>query len=174
MKNQPINGIINVEIDELTPCLLKKSTNEYVDTIIKKMDNSKELKKLTKGWKFDWTIEKNILGLYSIDNKERLQGLMSYEVEKDNQAVFIKLLENNPDNVKNKTYTGVGAHLIAKACKMSFDNGFDGYVYLDAKTSIVEHYKSYGAKQVGLTNRLYFETEKARNLVEVYYENKKE
>lgn len=48
------------------------------------------------------------------------------------------------------------------------------HVYLDAKTSIVEHYKGYGAKQVGLTNRLYFEPEKARNLVEVYYGNKKE
>ena len=47
------------------------------------------------------------------------------------------------------------------------------HVYLDAKTSIVEHYKGYGAKQVGLTNRLYFEPEKARNLVEIYYGNKK-
>ena len=173
LKNQPINGIINVEIDELTPCLLKKSTNEYVDTIIKKMDNSKELKKLTKGWKFDWTIEKNILGLYSIDNKERLQGLMSYEIKKEDQAVFIKLLENNPDNVKNKTYKGVGGHLIAEACKISFDNGFDGYVYLDAKTSIIEHYKKYGAKQVGLTNRMLFETNEARNLIERYYEKEK-
>lgn len=173
LKNQPINGIINVEIDELTPCLFKSSTNKYVDTIIKKMDNSKELKKLTKGWNFDWTIEKNILGLYSVDNKERLQGLMSYELKKDNQAVYIKLLENNPDNVKNKTYTGVGGHLIAEACKISFDNGFDGYVYLDAKTNLIEHYKNYGAKQFGLTNRMIFETEKSKKLMEVYYGKKK-
>lgn len=47
------------------------------------------------------------------------------------------------------------------------------HVYLDAKTSIIEHYKKYGAKQVGLTNRMLFETNEARNLIERYYEKEK-
>lgn len=60
-----------------------------------------------------------------------------------------------------------------EACKISFDNAFDGYVYLDAKTNLIEHYKNYGAKQFGLTNRMIFETEKSKKLMEVYYGKKK-
>ena len=102
MKNTLKSSIINIHIDKMTPCLYKKETNEYIDKIFKKMSNKEELKELTKDWKFNWNKEDNVYGLYTKDNKDRLQGLISYKVQKENQAVYIKLLENNPDNIQNK------------------------------------------------------------------------
>ncbi len=112
-------------------------------------------------------------GLYTKDNKDRLQGLISYKVQKENQAVYIKLLENNPDNIQNKTYTGVGGHMIAKACKISFNHGYDGFVYLDAKTNLINHYKKYGAKQFAKSQRMIFDENASKKLVEEYYGKKK-
>lgn len=169
LKNTPKSSKINIHIDEMTPCLYKKETKEYVDTYFTKMTDKKELERLTKDWKFNWTEENNVYGLYSKDNKDRLQGLISYEIQKENKAVYIKLLENNPNNVKYKTYTGVGGHLIAQACKISFNHKYDGFVYLDAKTDLIKHYKKYGAKQFSLSQRMIFDETSAKKLVEEYY-----
>lgn len=173
LKNTPKSSIINIHIDKMTPCLYKKETNEYIDTFFKKMSNKEELKELTKDWIFNWNKEDNVYGLYTKDNKDRLQGLISYKVQKENQAVYIKLLENNPDNIQNKTYTGVGGHMIAQACKISFNHGYDGFVYLDAKTNLINHYKKYGAKQFTKSQRMIFDEDASKKLVEEYYGKKK-
>ena len=173
LKNTPKSSIINIHIDEMTPCLYKKETNEYIDTFFKKMTNKEDLKELTKNWKFNWNKEDNVYGLYTKDNKNRLQGLISYKVQKENQAVYIKLLENNPDNIQNKTYTGVGGHMIAQACKISFNHKYNGFVYLDAKTNLINHYKKYGAKQFAKSQRMIFDENASKKLVEEYYGKKK-
>lgn len=173
LKNTPKSSIINIHIDEMTPCLYKKETNEYIDTFFKKMTNKEDLKELTKDWKFNWNKEDNVYGLYTKDNKNRLQGLISYKVQKENQAVYIKLLENNPDNIQNKTYTGVGGHMIAQACKISFNHKYNGFVYLDAKTNLINHYKKYGAKQFAKSQRMIFDENASKKLVEEYYGKKK-
>ena len=82
LKNKPKSSIINIHIDKMTPCLYKKETNEYIDTFFKKMPNKEELKELTKDWKFNWNKEDNVYGLHTKDNKDRLQGLISYKVQK--------------------------------------------------------------------------------------------
>lgn len=173
LKNKPKSSIINMHIDKMTPCLYKKETNEYIDTFFKKMSNKEELKELTKDWKFNWNKEDNVYGLHTKDNKDRLQGLISYKVQKENQAVYIKLLENSPDNIQNKTYTGVGGHMIAQACKISFNHGYDGFVYLDAKTNLINHYKKYGAKQFAKSQKMIFDENASKKLVEEYYGKKK-
>jgi hypothetical protein len=39
---------------------------------------------------------------------------------------------------KNKIYIGVPGNLVAFACKLSFDKGYDGYLAFDAKTVLVK------------------------------------
>ncbi len=51
------------------------------------------------------------------------------------------LLESAPFNRgKNKLYEGVAGNLVAYACKVSFQNGFDGYLSFTAKTKPIDHY----------------------------------
>ena len=51
-------------------------------------------------------------------------------------------VEAAPFNVgREGKYKGVGAHLFAIACKLSWDAGNEGYVQFTAKTDLVEHYK---------------------------------
>jgi len=51
------------------------------------------------------------------------------------------LIESNLFNrgVK-KVYFGVPGNLVAFACKLSFDKGYDGYVSFESKTKLITHY----------------------------------
>lgn len=101
-------------------------------------------------WNFDWKVEFNdltreVYKLTIVNNPDIIQGLLSVTIEKDH--VFMNLLENSPFNLgKNKLYEGVAGNLVAYACKLSFQNGFDGFVAFTAKTDLVKHYeKTLGA-----------------------------
>ena len=53
------------------------------------------------------------------------------------------LLESAPFNVgKNKVYNGVPGNLVAYACKISFQNGLEGYVGFTSKTKLITHYEN--------------------------------
>jgi len=52
------------------------------------------------------------------------------------------LLESAPFNIgQNKLYEGVAGNLVAHACKVSFQKGFDGFVASTAKTQLIKHYE---------------------------------
>jgi hypothetical protein len=54
----------------------------------------------------------------------------------------MNLLENVPFNIgKTKLYEGVAGNLVAFACKISFQYGFDGFVAFTAKTKLIKHYE---------------------------------
>jgi len=54
----------------------------------------------------------------------------------------MNLLESSPFNIgKDKLYEGVAGNLVAYACKVSFQKGFDGFVAFTAKTNLIKHYE---------------------------------
>jgi hypothetical protein len=61
------------------------------------------------------------------------------------------LLESAPFNRgKNKLYEGIAGSLVAYACKISFQQGYNGYVSFTSKTKLIDHYsKTLGAIQHG-------------------------
>ncbi len=70
---------------------------------------------------------------------------------------------------QGKIYKGVAASLVAFACKISFEKGYDGVVAFAAKSQLIEHYKqTLGAKQFA-GNKMYIETKEALNLVKQYF-----
>lgn len=82
------------------------------------------------------------------------------------------LLESAPFNLgRNKLYEGVAGNLVAFACKVSFQQGFDGYVSFTAKTKLIEHYKktlnaiSFGGQLMVIN------TIAANILVDKYFKN---
>lgn len=82
------------------------------------------------------------------------------------------LLESAPFNIgKNKLYEGVAGNLVAFACKVSFQKGFEGFVVFTAKTKLIEHYeKKLGAFHFK-NHRMILETHASKFLVEKYFKN---
>ncbi|WP_218917270.1 hypothetical protein [Niabella ginsenosidivorans] len=103
-----------------------------------------------------------------VNNPEIIQGVLS--IRKETDHLFMNLLENAPFNIgKNKLYEGVAGNLVAYACKLSFQFGFDGFVAFTAKTKLINHYEtSLGAYHFG-KGRMIIETHAAKILVEKYF-----
>ena len=97
-----------------------------------------------------------------------MQGLISI-TDKDDH-VFMNLIENTKFNKgKNKLYTGVAGNLVAFACKVSFEKGYDGIVSFVAKTQLIKHYsQTLGAKLFG-RNRMYIDTKEAQFLAKKHF-----
>lgn len=124
-------------------------------------------------WRFDWLAESrrrgtNVMALL-VEASETAQGLIS--LEKAEGFVAVNLLESAPHNVgQNKLFRGVAGNLFAFACAQSLAFGFDGFVAFEAKTELIEHYKtSLGATQVGKSSRMIIASANAAQLVRQYF-----
>lgn len=166
----------NFIIDRLTNSILNTISRDSFQTeviLLSKLD----LKEITKknGWNFSWKsefndIKKEVYKLTIEHNPNIIQGLLSISIESDH--IYINLLESSPFNIgKNKLYEGVAGNLVAYACKLSFQKGFQGFVAFTAKTQLIEHYeKTLGAFHFK-NQRMIIETEASKFLVEKYFKN---
>jgi len=166
---------IDIIIDKLTPCLTDAVTGEVFQTTFS-LATSDDVKGLhEKGWNFDWDDDElrptNIYKLL-VEGDDTIQGLISAEVVRG--AVYVHLVESAPHNqIPNKKFEGVGGHLFAIAMKLSFANGFGGYIFMDAKNlALVKHYEEMlGAERV-LTHyheyRLAVIEENAQKIIDTY------
>ncbi len=82
------------------------------------------------------------------------------------------LLESAPYNRgKNKLYEGVAGNLVAYACRVSFQHGFDGYISFTSKTKLIDYYiKTLGASQFG-GQLMIINTIAANNLIDKYFKS---
>jgi hypothetical protein len=129
------------------------------------------------GWFFDWEKESRESGhlVYklTLHGDRRIQGLISIEPVPGQLYIEMHLIENAPHNRGDgKWFTGVAANLVAFACKMSFDMGFNGFVAFTAKTTLVNHYiEMLGAQIIYNRNRMGIFTMAAKKLVNSYYKH---
>jgi len=161
-------------IDKLTNSIENTISGDSFRTeisVLTKTDLKKILKK--NGWNFNWKEEyndltKEVYKLTIVNNPSIIQGLLSVTIESD--YVYMNLLESAPFNIgKNKLYEGVAGNLVAYACKLSFQKGFDGFVAFTAKTRLIEHYeKTLGAYHFK-NQRMILETNASKILVEKYF-----
>lgn len=140
---------IDIIIDSLTNCLICTETGEECDTeycLVTREITKQDAEKLKKqGWKFDWSIpHQNGYEVYELflENDDVVQGRIALKHIGNQYYTHVDIVEAAPFNVgKRGKYKGVGAHLFAIACKLSWDAGNEGYVQFTAKTDLVEHYK---------------------------------
>src|SRR3984957_15886880 len=119
-------------IDKLTNSILNTISGDSFPTEVSRLTKG-DLKQVTKkiGWSFNWKqeLDNNSREVYKLtitNNPNIIQGLMSFTIKPDH--VYMDLLESAPFNLgKNKLYEGVPGNLVAYACKVSFQNGFDGF-----------------------------------------------
>jgi len=84
----------------------------------------------------------------------------------------MNLLESAPHNFgENKIYEGVAGNLVAFACKVSLENGYDGIVAFEAKTKLIEHYKLTLKAQLFAGNRMFIDERSALFLINKYFNN---
>ena len=72
---------------------------------------------------------------------------------------------------KNKVYLGVPGNLVAFACKVSVDKGYEGFLAFDAKTALIKHYEQslHATHFRGL--RMFIETSAALRLISQYFKS---
>jgi hypothetical protein len=165
---------LDVEIDKLTRSIENAISGDTLPTDViraTKADQKEVSKK--RGWLFDWRlefrhVERTMYKLTIKDNPKIIQGLMSMEDKRDH--IFIHLIESAKFNRgKEKLYLGVPANLVAYACRISFERGYEGFVAFDAKSVLIQHYK----ETLGATHhrgvKMFVETNVARKLITQYF-----
>jgi len=174
--NEKENTGLDFEIDELTNSIRNVISNDSFQTAISRITKT-DLKSVTKkkGWLFSWRQElgfpeRDVFKLTIVNNENIVQGLISLEVKFDH--VYMHLVESSPFNKgKGKIYAGVPGNLVAFACKLSFQRGYDGNVAFISKTQLVDHYvESLGAVHFG-GRLMIINTNAALRLINRYYSN---
>ncbi|MBS4028137.1 MAG: hypothetical protein KGZ58_05795 [Ignavibacteriales bacterium] len=170
MKNTPLD----VEIDKLTNSIENSLTGEVFNTEIVRLSEKDKHQIPKTDWLFDWhsevsDLKKEVFKLTTTNNPTIIQGLLSIEDKEDH--IFMHLIESAKFNRgKSKVYLGVPANLVAFACKISFDRGYEGYVAFDAKTALKKHYE----QMLGATHfrgqRMYIQTNAAAKLISQYFQ----
>lgn len=162
---------IDVLIDKLTDCLVERETNRVVETEYRKRTLPIKASEYRR-WKFKWNKpEENGYDTYELFLKgdETIQGRIALKI--DGGVADVDIVESAPHNFGNKKrYVGVGGHLFAIACQLSFEAGCDGYVSFTAKNDLIEHYKKELGAKVVAGQRMYIDEQAARALVEKYLE----
>ena len=166
---------LDFEIDKLTNSIENITTGEVFDTEIVRL-TEKALKQIKKNdWQFDWSKEikdktKEVYKLTTVNNSTIIQGLLSIEDKKDH--IFMHLIESSKFNKgKDKVYLGIPGNLVAFACKVSVDRGYQGFLAFDAKTALIKHYQEtlYATHFRGL--RMFIETTAALRLISRYFKS---
>ena len=163
-------------IDKLTDSILNTISGDSFQTEVSRLTTI-DLINITKknNWNFDWKsefndIQKEVYKLSIVNNSKIIQGLLSITIEKDH--VFMNLLESAPFNIgKNKLYEGVAGNLVAFACKLSFQKGFDGYVAFTSKTNLIKHYEENLGAYHFKNQRMILEPIASKKLVEKYFKS---
>lgn len=69
----------------------------------------------------------------------------------------------------DKIYLGVPGNLVAFACKVSLEKGYDGYVAFDSKTVLIEHYKQILGATHLIRQRMFIDPVAAQKLILRYF-----
>lgn len=138
MRKTAIN-YLDFEVDKLTRSIENVVTGDSFPTEVLQLTKS-DVKILTKknGWKFDWGKELNHLDreVYKLtiqNNPTIIQALMSIRIE--DTHIYMHLIESAAFNRgEGKIYLGAPGNLVAFACRLSFQKGFDGFLSCQNQT----------------------------------------
>lgn len=174
--------MINVWIDEMTPCLKDNLTGELMPTEVLRVRRRSFLQKFNKknGWYVNWAelLKDDIAEVYAlvIAGTVDIQGLVALQKSDDMQAVYIAWMCSAPQNnkllVKEPKYSGVGGHLFAIAANKSIEYNYHGTITGNAANAeLLEHYcKTFHADFLGMLHpyQMMINEENATKIMEVY------
>jgi hypothetical protein len=130
-----------------------------------------DLRRLGAGWRFDWrsdVLDREVFKLVDPKTAQTILGLVA--LKRCDGYVEVTLLESHPSNVgRTKRFRGIPGSLFAFAAKLSFEHGGGGFLVMDAKSELLEHYqRMYGFERVGRSQRMVLTTAGAMRLIAEY------
>lgn len=161
-------------VDELTKSITEVATGRSYPTLVSPVTVG-ELNAAATNWRFDWFQELTTGEVFKLTAPKLgrlIHGLISLTC--GSSFVVVNLVESHPENIgRGKKYNGVAANLIAFACQLAFEKGYEGAVSFDAKSELIAHYeRTLGAKQVGRSQRMVMDRAASLRLVEQYFGGK--
>lgn len=143
-------------------------TGRFLMTVVLPVEPN-DFRRLGPGWRFDWRVaveDSEVFKLVDPTESGVVLGLLGLRRHVDHVEVI--LLESHPRNVgKTKKYKGIPGSLLAFAAQLSFAIGGEGFLAIDAKTELIEHYRdSYGFDRIGRGSRMVLTTANAARLIE--------
>jgi hypothetical protein len=168
---------VSIVIDELTNSIRNVKTGESLNTVLTEasLTDLRGVFKKVGEWHFNWRAElkladRKVYKLTIEDEPDVLQGLVS--ISDRNDHFYLHLAESAPVNYGvNKLHEGVGGNLFAFCCKLSLDNGNDGFIAFKSKTKLIKHYEeTLGAVHIGNHNMIIY-PEKALILIDKYFKD---
>lgn len=172
--------MINVYIDELTPCLKNSLTGELVETEVIQICRKSFLSKFNKknGWYVNWSTLLSDNDVYALVLKGNvdIQGLVAVKADNDVGTLCISWMCASPENNKvlyeQPKFLGVGGHLFAIAVQISIQLGFKGLIYgFASNEKLLEHYANVSnAEILRIFHPYHFAIDEktAEHLMEVY------
>lgn len=172
--------MINVVIDELSPCLIDAKTGDLVATEAMQITDKAFLTDYNKenGWYADWEQLLANNEIYALITKETkgIQGMVALREDKLSEAIYITWMCSSPENDRHTAdqvkYIGVGGHLFAIAVQKSIKYGFGGVVHgFAANEQLLTHYiDAFGGKYIGILHPFHFciDEADAGKIAEVY------
>lgn len=164
---------IDIVIDKLTRSIENAISGDSFKTEVIQM-MPEDLKKIKKSdWLFDWKSEsknrgKLIYKLVIADNPKNIQGLISLQDKGDH--IYMHLIESSKFNRgTEKVYLGVPGNLVAFACKLSFDKGYQGIISFESKTKLIAHYERTLGANVLFRNIMAIDSKAAIKLIKQYF-----
>lgn len=158
--------MINVVIDELTPCLKDSLTGDILQTEVVRIKRKSFLRKFNKktGWYANWDelASENEIYALVIEGTTDIQGLVALKPVEDFQAVYVSWMCTAPENnkliVNVPKYIGVGGHLFAIATQKSNDYNYGGAITgFAANKELLKHYcQCFNAEPLCLLHQYQF------------------
>lgn len=172
--------MINVWIDEITPCLKDAVTGDIIETEIVEVTRKSLLSKYNKKtqWYINWgdLLSENEVYALVIKGTTDIQGLVALQRNEDFQAVYITWMcaapHNNKEIASEPKYLGVGGHLFAVAVDKSLEYGYEGVITgFAADEKLLQHYcDTFGAFPLRALHQFHFMIDEvnAKNVKEAY------
>lgn len=115
-------------------------------------EDQKWIKK-SREFSFDWSTEKDyeMYKIYLVEYERNILGVMSLIDRPDEYRIHLNLLEVSESNQGSKKERDhIAGCLIAFAVENAFKRGYYGFVSLEPKTVLIDHYRQkYGFRQYG-------------------------
>lgn len=168
-----INKQVDIIIDKLTRSIENAISGDSFKTEVLKLtpDDLRTIKK--EDWLFDWKSEaknkgKIIYKLVIVHNQNIIQGLVSLQDKGDH--IYMHLIESSKFNRgAKKIYLGIPGNLVAFACKLSFDKGYQGIISFESKTRLIDHYEKTLGANVLFGNIMAIDSIAASKLINQYF-----
>jgi hypothetical protein len=145
-------------------------TGDHIATEVRPVA-ADDIRSLGAGWRFDWRAEverAEVFKLLDPAAPQAILGLMA--LRRQLNYIEVTLLESHPQHVgKAKRFRGIAGSFFAFAVQLSFAIGAEGFIAIDAKSELIEHYRRvYGFERVGKSQRMILTTGAAARLIEQY------